>query len=114
MQAQNSRIVYLIHFDQVYKRVRHYIGSADDLDARLAQHRAGNGARLMEVITDAGIAWRVARTWNGDRKFERQLKRLKVTRERDYEHFKNFIFETWKAEAIRTNFAGARFAARDS
>jgi predicted GIY-YIG superfamily endonuclease len=77
MQAQNSRIVYLIHFDQVYKRVRHYIGSADDLDARLAQHRAGNGARLMEVITDAGIAWRVARTWKGDRKFERQLKRRK-------------------------------------
>jgi hypothetical protein len=41
-------------------------------------------------------------------------KKLKVTRERDYEHFKNFVFETWKAEAIRTNFAGARFAARDS
>ena len=41
-------------------------------------------------------------------------KKLKVTRERDYERFKNFVFETWKAEAIRTNFAGARFAARHS
>jgi hypothetical protein len=32
------------------------------------------GARLMEVVTDAKIDWKVARTWNGDRKLERRLK----------------------------------------
>ena len=69
--------VYLIHFDQPYKRARHYLGYAEDLDARLERHRAGNVARLMEVINLAGITWRVARTWQGDRKLERKLKNRK-------------------------------------
>jgi predicted GIY-YIG superfamily endonuclease len=71
--------IYLIHFDKKLAHAQHYIGLADDLDARLERHRAGNGARLMEVITNAGIAWQVARTWPGDRKLERQLKRRKET-----------------------------------
>jgi hypothetical protein len=45
----------------------------------LAQHRSGNGARLMEIVTAAGIAWKVVRTWAGDRTFERSLKRRKNT-----------------------------------
>lgn len=69
--------VYLIHFDTPYKYARHYLGSAQDLDARLAQHRAGTGARLMQVITQAGIGWRVARTWEGGRGTEWALKRYK-------------------------------------
>jgi predicted GIY-YIG superfamily endonuclease len=47
--------VYLLHFDRPYKRARHYLGWASDLDARLAQHTAGHGARLLEVVHDAGI-----------------------------------------------------------
>ena len=54
---------YLIHLDRPYKHARHYLGHAADLDARLAAHRAGNGARLMAVITAAGIGWQLARTW---------------------------------------------------
>ena len=69
--------VYLIHFDKKLAHAQHYIGLADDLDARLQAHASGQGARLMEVITDAGINWQVARTWPGDRKFERRLKRRK-------------------------------------
>jgi predicted GIY-YIG superfamily endonuclease len=69
--------VYLIHFDRPYKHSRHYLGYAEDLDARIERHHAGNGARLMEVVTNAGITWRLARTWEGDRKFERWLKRKK-------------------------------------
>jgi hypothetical protein len=45
----------------------------------MAQHRGGNGARLMEVIVAAGIGWKVVRTWAGDRSFERALKRRKNT-----------------------------------
>ena len=75
-------MVYLIHFDKRYapegrpgdKHAGHYLGSADDLNARLERHRAGNGARLMQVITEAGITWRVARTWEGGRELERKLK----------------------------------------
>ena len=33
------------------------------------------GARLMAVITQAGIGWTLARTWEGSRAGERQLKR---------------------------------------
>jgi predicted GIY-YIG superfamily endonuclease len=52
----------------------HYTGWAHDLDARLAKHQASRGARLLEVVTQAGISWTLARTWTGDRTRERQLK----------------------------------------
>jgi hypothetical protein len=49
---------------------------AVDLDRRLPEHRNGRGARLLEVITQAGIGFRLARTWPGvTRARERQLKR---------------------------------------
>ena len=67
--------VYLLHLDQPYKHARHYLGWASDLDARLAQHAAGDGARLLQVVRDAGIGWQLARTWPGDRYRERQLKK---------------------------------------
>jgi predicted GIY-YIG superfamily endonuclease len=68
--------VYLIHFDTPYKHARHYTGWAADLDRRLEAHRAGRGARLMEVIKDADITWRLARTWPGPRDLERAIKAL--------------------------------------
>jgi predicted GIY-YIG superfamily endonuclease len=71
--------VYLLHFSTPYHHARHYLGFTDDLDARLADHRSGQGARLLSVIKDAGIAWTLARTWSGDRKFERKLKDRKAT-----------------------------------
>ena len=67
-------MVYLIHFDTPYKHARHYLGFTHDLDARLEQHRQGNGARLIEVIAEHGITWRLARTWEGERELERRLK----------------------------------------
>jgi predicted GIY-YIG superfamily endonuclease len=67
--------VYLLHFDQRYQHAGHYTGWADDLDHRLAQHQRGTGARLVEVITQAGIGFRVARLWPGASKSrERSLK----------------------------------------
>jgi len=67
-------VVYLLHFDRRYKHAGHYIGSADDVPARLARHAAGGGARLIEVITAAGIGFELARTWPGGRTRERQIK----------------------------------------
>jgi predicted GIY-YIG superfamily endonuclease len=67
--------VYLIHFDRRYKHAGHYIGWARDLLRRLAEHARGQGARLMAVITEAGIGWRLARTWSGGRARERQIKK---------------------------------------
>lgn len=72
--------VYLIHFNTPFKHARHYLGSTGCLDARLDRHRAGNGARLMEVVSQAGISWQLARlwrvdTWQESRDLERELKR---------------------------------------
>ena len=51
-------------------------GGVDELDrAGVQHHRNGTGARLMEVVSAAGIGFTVARTWpDGDRAKERRLK----------------------------------------
>jgi predicted GIY-YIG superfamily endonuclease len=67
--------VYLLHFDKPYKHAKHYLGWASNLNKRLAAHQAGIGARLLEVVAQAGISWQLARTWKGDRTKEAQLKR---------------------------------------
>jgi len=84
--------VYLLCFSRPYtgtpsqpgKRpqvVSHYLGIAPvSLKARLAAHRAGNGARLIQVITAAGIGWELARTWPPAPGFERRLKNRKNAR----------------------------------
>ena len=66
--------VYLLHFNEPYKHARHYVGVAKNLEARLAQHANGQGARLTQVVREAGIDWTLARTWEGDRKTERRKK----------------------------------------
>ena len=75
--AGQAGTVYLLHFDHPYKHARHYLGWAADghLDSRIEAHRSGQGARLMAVIEAAGIGFRLARTWQGTRARERQLKR---------------------------------------
>ena len=67
-------MIYLIHFASPYKHARHYTGCTNDLTTRLHQHRAGTGARLMEVVTQAGIAWELAATWEGSYPEEQALK----------------------------------------
>jgi len=71
--------VYLIHFEKPYQHAKHYLGFTTDLAARIADHRAGVGSRLLQVVNAAGIKWEIARTWTGGRKFERQLKNRKHT-----------------------------------
>jgi predicted GIY-YIG superfamily endonuclease len=70
--------VYLLHFAAPISpahTTQHYLGYADDVDARLREHAAGRGARLTQVARDRGIAWRLVRTWAGyTRDQERSLK----------------------------------------
>ena len=78
-------MVYLICFDRPYHHARHYIGYCDDkeesLKDRIARHKKGDGANILRVVSQAGIDFRVVRTWSGDRKLERQLKNRKKSRE---------------------------------
>ena len=73
--ASDAGTVYLLHFDRPYKHAGHYTGWTMRLVDRLDAHESGHGARLTEVVRDAGIGWQLARTWPGDRHRERALKR---------------------------------------
>ena len=67
--------VYLLHFDTPLGHAKHYTGWSANLSLRLAEHAAGHGARLTEVVAAAGIGWTLARTWPGvTRTYERKLK----------------------------------------
>jgi predicted GIY-YIG superfamily endonuclease len=69
--------VYLLHFSSPLSHARHYTGWTNDLEARLTAHANGRGARIMQVVTQAGITFQLARTWQGTRKFERTIKNRK-------------------------------------
>jgi hypothetical protein len=74
--------VYLLHFlgegiaHGPQARVKHYLGWAEDAEARIAKHMRGTSrARLMEVVKERGVSFTVARVWDGvTREFERRLK----------------------------------------
>lgn len=73
--------VYLIHFDQKLAHAQHYLGSAVNVEARIAHHRHGSGAKILKAANEAGIDWSVVKTWKtrdgSGRQLERQLKNRK-------------------------------------
>ena len=75
--AGGEGTVYLLHLDPPVKHARHYTGWTSDLDQRLEAHRAGRGARLMEVVKEAGGTFRLTRTWPGPRALERAIKDMR-------------------------------------
>ncbi len=70
-------MVYLIHFEKKYQHAQHYIGwvmNKTFFGRRIAYHRSGSGAHLMAAVSQAGIEWKVVRTWkDGTHDFERRL-----------------------------------------
>lgn len=81
-------MVYLICLSSPLQRksggARHYIGYSPDahtLGCRVRQHCQGKGARFTQVAVERGIELNFVRLWaEGDRRFERQLKRQKNAR----------------------------------
>lgn len=75
-------MVYLLHFRKKFHHAQHYIGFAEsDVQARLERHKAGQGAKLVRAVVQAGIGVQLARVWEGaDRTFERTLKDKKNSR----------------------------------
>jgi predicted GIY-YIG superfamily endonuclease len=56
-------------------KAAHYLGWAQNIEARIAQHRAGRGGRLPRAVMLAGYELRLVRTWPGaTRQLERALK----------------------------------------
>jgi hypothetical protein len=86
-QGRGVGVIYLIHFDRPIGDptnprgfASHYTGWTLDLPARLVDHAAGRGARLMQVVGELGIGWQLARIWTGTRTRERSLKQRGATR----------------------------------
>jgi predicted GIY-YIG superfamily endonuclease len=71
---QQIGVIYLLHFDRPYKHAKHYTGWTEDLLDRLDRHAAGRGARLVEVIWQAGIGFTLVRLCEGTRRRERAIK----------------------------------------
>jgi predicted GIY-YIG superfamily endonuclease len=67
-------VIYMLHFHRPYKHAMHYVGWTEDLMHRLDRHASGTGARLVEVIWQAGIGFTLIRTCEGTRHTERAIK----------------------------------------
>ncbi|MBV9204551.1 MAG: hypothetical protein JO037_03900 [Actinobacteria bacterium] len=67
-------VIYMLCFHRPYKHARHYVGWTEDLLDRLDRHAKGNGARLVEVITQAGPGFTLVRVCEGTRATERAIK----------------------------------------
>jgi predicted GIY-YIG superfamily endonuclease len=75
-------VVYLLHFEKPISpksTCQHYIGFANNLEARVHYHRKGqSGVRLLEVAHERSISFVVARVWEeGSKTLERHLKNKK-------------------------------------
>jgi predicted GIY-YIG superfamily endonuclease len=72
---------YLLHFQKPISPAhtcQHYVGWAEDIQQRIAEHRAGRGARLTQVAKERGIDFAVVRVWpDTERTHERKLKNRK-------------------------------------
>ena len=77
-------MVYLLHFERPigdlsnpHGQAQHYLGYAErDVEARLAVHLTGRGAKIVKAAVQQGIKIELIRVWpGGDRTFERRLKR---------------------------------------
>lgn len=78
-------MIYLIHFEQPLgtprHQAQHYLGfvQGDEItvEHRLAEHRAGWGAKITLAANQRSIRYDVVRTFPGDRSEERRLKNQK-------------------------------------
>ena len=69
-------LIYL-HFERSYRHARHYLGYTENLEARLAAHRTGNGSPLVAAAVGDGIGFQLAATWPGGRTEERRPHRYR-------------------------------------
>jgi hypothetical protein len=80
-------VIYLIHFDTPIGNLtnprgqaQHYLGYAFSVEDRVERHSQGRGSFLMKAVVEKQIGYHVVRTWYGNRKTEKILKRTKNSR----------------------------------
>ncbi len=60
-------VVYLIHLSHPYRHARHYLGWTQNLEHRLAEHRAGRGSPLLPLT----IVGQMTNSWTPTFLFDR-------------------------------------------
>ena len=71
-----SGTVYLLHYARPIRGgMRHYLGWTNDLETRIWSHREGGGSVTTKLFFEQGVGFELARTWPGDQRRERALKR---------------------------------------
>src|SRR3972149_3553566 len=75
--------VYLIYLDKPIHQAKHYLGysALESVEDRLARHKAGNGARLLQYANSIGVDYKIVRIWDCKdaitaRNLERKLKNM--------------------------------------
>jgi predicted GIY-YIG superfamily endonuclease len=69
--------IYLIHFEEKYHHAQHYIGWTENIDNRFKSHLKNNGSKLLKAVNKKGIKYKIIKTWEGTRFFERRMKKWK-------------------------------------
>ena len=75
-------MIYILHFSKkVAGHAQHYVGYTSDSERRLKEHLNCNqsGSPLVKAAIERGYQVKVANTFEGDRKVEKQIKRQKNT-----------------------------------
>jgi predicted GIY-YIG superfamily endonuclease len=84
VSVEATGVVYLLHFHERLGSERHYaqhyFGFTPDLESRVEKHRAGQGARITEVLKERGIGFDVVAVWPGNRQIENAIKLHSATR----------------------------------
>lgn len=70
-----TSIIYILHFSGNLSHARHYLGSTNDLESRVTEHRRGSTAKIVDAAKKAGLEFSAHFVQFGNRKVERQLKR---------------------------------------
>lgn len=80
-QQSTAGYIYILKFSSALgnenHRARYYLGWALDVDARLAEHKAGHGAKITAAAVGRGFELEIVATFPGTRADERQLKSRK-------------------------------------
>lgn len=72
------RGLYLLHFEPRYEHAGHYLGFAEDVHRRVAEHLSGNGraSPLVRAALSIRAGVTLVRVWpDAGRQLERRLKR---------------------------------------
>lgn len=75
LYSDKGSYVYLIHFNEPLAHSNHYIGYTNNLEKRMDRHARDDGAKILKILKEKGIGWKVVKVWvGGDRKLEKRLK----------------------------------------